>query len=261
MTDALGAKAPKYHRIASEIRSQVRSGHYQPGERLPAETALAERFGVSVLTLRQAIGVLRAEGVLESRHGVGTFVREERRLQRRSRHRYGVARGRPGLPSAALRQETTFVGRVPLPVHIAPHVDLDPGVEVVIRRRSLHDPDTGRLEELGASYLPVAVAGGTCLEEPGALPRSLFLCVEELTGRRYTRARDQWIARPARAEESAAFDLVPGAPVLHVVHVVRDEHGDLLEASESVWPAERIMIIDDYPLAVRSERDPDVPDA
>jgi GntR family transcriptional regulator len=77
--DDLGARAPKYQRIASELRSQIRSGDYFPGSRLPAETALIERFRVALPTLRQAIGVLRSEGLVESRHGIGTFVREDRR--------------------------------------------------------------------------------------------------------------------------------------------------------------------------------------
>jgi DNA-binding GntR family transcriptional regulator len=50
-----------------------------------------ERFRVSLPTVRQALSVLRAEGLIESRHGVGTFVKEQRRLQRRSRGRYGSA--------------------------------------------------------------------------------------------------------------------------------------------------------------------------
>src|SRR5688572_30732685 len=83
--DDLGAKAPKYQRIASALRADIREGTYGPGDRLPAETALMERFKVSLPTLRQAIGLLRAEGLVESRHGIGTFVREDRRLTRRSR--------------------------------------------------------------------------------------------------------------------------------------------------------------------------------
>ncbi|MFC5830601.1 FadR/GntR family transcriptional regulator [Nonomuraea insulae] len=62
------------------------------GERLPAETALAERFKVSLPTIRQAVGVLRAQGVVESKHGIGTFVRQDHRLERRSRCRYSRAR-------------------------------------------------------------------------------------------------------------------------------------------------------------------------
>jgi GntR family transcriptional regulator len=248
MIDSLGAKAPKYQRIASELRAQIRSGEYGPGTKLPAETALMDRFAVSLPTLRQAIGVLRAEGLLESRHGIGTFVRESRRLQRRSRHRYGAARGRTGLLNAHLRHEITFAGIGPVPDYIAEAMDLPPGSDVVIRRRSLFNRETGQLEELGASYLPMAIAAGTFLAEPGVVPKALFRCVEDITGRRYATAHDRWVGRLATAEEATAFDLPIGAPVLHVVHTARDGDGDVLEVSESIWPADRVVFLDEYPI-------------
>ncbi|HEV2780370.1 MAG TPA: UTRA domain-containing protein [Actinophytocola sp.] len=119
------------------------------------------------------------------------------------------------------------------------------------------DKDTGRPEENGASYLPLDVAGGTFLEEPTVVPKALFLCVEDLTGRRYTRARDQWIARMPTAEESAVLELPTGAAVLHVIHTARDENGDILEISESIWPADRVVVIDDYDI----EQEPEEPSA
>ena len=80
MTSGMAAgRGPKYHRIADALRADIQNGKLQPGDRLPAETALTARFDVSLPTLRQAIGVLRAEGLIESRHGVGTFVKDGRR--------------------------------------------------------------------------------------------------------------------------------------------------------------------------------------
>jgi DNA-binding GntR family transcriptional regulator len=253
MIDELGARAPKYQRIAAELRGQIRAGALGPGDRLPAETALMDRFEVSLPTLRQAIGVLRSEGLVESRHGIGTFVRENRRLTRRSRHRYGAARGRDGLLNAHLRHEITFAGRGPLPDRIAEAMDASPGDEVVIRRRGLHDRQTGRLEEIGASYLPLAIAAGTFLEQPAVVPKALFRCVEELAGRTYTTAFDRWTARPASAEEITAFGLPAGAPVLHVIHTARDDQGTVLEVSESIWPADRMTLIDEYAIPADSQ--------
>jgi DNA-binding GntR family transcriptional regulator len=255
LDDDLGAKAPKYQRIASALRTDIRAGSYRPGDRLPAETALMDRFNVSLPTLRQAIGVLRAEGLVESRHGIGTFVRSDQRLTRRSRHRYGAARGRAGLLTAHLRHEITFAGRGPLPERIAEAMDAAAGDEVVIRRRNLYDRDTGRLEEIGASYLPLAIAGGTYLEQPAVVPKALFRCVEDITRRRYSTALDRWVARPATSEEASAFDLPSGAAVLHVIHTARDENGDVLEVSESVWPADRVVFIDEYDIPAEAEAD------
>lgn len=246
MSLAVGPRGPKYHRIADQLRQAIQDGQYGPGDRLPAETALTTQFGVSLPTVRQALAVLRSEGLVESLHGLGTFVKHERRLQRRSRRRYGRARSDEKLLTSHLRHEMVFAGRAPVPSHVAEFLGLEPGVEVVIRRRRLYDKESGQLEEIGASYLPVEVAGDTILEERDVVPKALFLCVEDLVGRRYTTARDQWVARPATGAEADEF-AVPGAtPVLHLVHVARDEHGGVLEVSESVWPADRVVVVDEY---------------
>jgi GntR family transcriptional regulator len=256
--DELTARVPKYHRVADALRTEIRTGELPPGQRLPAETTLVERFRVSLPTIRQALSVLRAEGLIESRHGVGTFIKEQRRLQRRSRGRYGSARGHQQLLSNHLRHEIVFAGHGPAPTHIAEIMGIEPGAEVVIRRRTLYDKDTGAPEEIGASYFTIAVAGGTLLDKPTLAPKALFLCVEDLTGHRYTRARDQWIARMPTAEESIILELPTGAPVMHIVHTARDEHGAILEISESVWPADHVIVIDDYDIEQQPTK-PEVP--
>lgn len=65
-------------RTASEVVKQVEmlvlDGILRPGDRLPGERDLAEQFAVSRPVVREAIGVLEERGVLESRHGEGTYV-------------------------------------------------------------------------------------------------------------------------------------------------------------------------------------------
>jgi GntR family transcriptional regulator len=239
---------PKYLRIADTLRAEIQAGQPEPGERLPAETALLERFGVSLPTLRQAIAVLRTEGLVEARHGVGTFVKVSRRRQRRSRSRYGRARDDQRLLTADLEHRIVFAGREVVPPHIA---------EVVVRRRHLHDPASGELEEIGASYLSADVAGGTYLEKPTVVPKALFLCVEELAGRAYSQGRDTWVSRGPTLDESDAFRLPTGAAVVHVVHTATAADGTVLEVSESIWPADRIVLIDEYDIPA----DPAVPSA
>ncbi|NBE79884.1 GntR family transcriptional regulator [Micromonospora sp. NEAU-HG-1] len=257
MTDELGTKAPKYLQIAAKLRRSIRDGELQAGEQLPAETALAGRFRVSPITLRNAMGVLRAEGLIESRHGVGTFVRESRRLQRLSRHRYGRARSDLKLLTAHLRHDIVFAGKAQVQGEIAAAMGVPAGTDVVVRRRHLHDEETGKPEEIGASYIPIDLADGTYLEEPRVVPKALFLCIEELSGKRYATARDHWFSRLPTAEEAAALELPTGAPVMQVIHVARADDGTVLEVSESVWPADRIVVIDDYPV----EAEPSQPDA
>lgn len=253
MATDMSGFAPKYQRIADELRREIGEGMYTPGERMPAETVLVDRFRVSLPTIRQALGVLRAEGLIESQHGKGTFVKEDRRFQRRSRHRYGRARGDKQLLTSHFRHEIAFAGQEPVPAHIAEAMGVQPGTPVVIRRRVLHDKQTDRVEELGATYLPVEVAAGTFLEEPNVVPKALFLCVEDLTGKRYTYAHDQWVSRSTTPDEAALLGLPPGGQVIHVVHAATAEDGTVLEVSESIWPADRVAFIDEYPISQDAE--------
>jgi len=71
-----GRKAlkPRYAVLAETLRDGIRAGRWQPGDLLPSEAMLCEQFGVSRGTVVKAIGVLLAEGLLQRRQGVGTFV-------------------------------------------------------------------------------------------------------------------------------------------------------------------------------------------
>lgn len=60
--------------IAEHLLAQVAAGTYPPGEQLPPEPVLAERMGVSRLTLREAVKDLRQRGVVRVQQGRGTFV-------------------------------------------------------------------------------------------------------------------------------------------------------------------------------------------
>jgi GntR family transcriptional regulator len=258
MTDDLGARAPKYLQIADALRRDIKDGTYSAGDQLPAETALLERFRsqfgtLSLPTLRQALAVLRAEGLIASQQGIGTFVRSDRRLQRRSRHRYGRARADRQLLTSHLEHQIYFSGPSEVPQAVADASTLDAGERVVLRRRLLRDKETGQPQELGASYIPASIAGGTYLEEPTVVPKALFLCVEELSGRHYTHASDRWQVRPATGDEAMLLDVQPGSPVIHLIHNAADENGDTLEVSESVWPSDRIVVIDDYAIAQAPE--------
>jgi GntR family transcriptional regulator len=146
-----------------------------------------------------------------------------------------------------------FAGKAPLPQHIADVLGDDPGTEVVVRRRLLHDKETGRVEEIGASYIPIDIAGGTFLEDAQVVPKALFLCIEDLSGKQYHHARDRWIARSAAPEEAVVLELPPGGQVVHVIHTAEAEDGTVLEVSESIWPADKLVIIDEYPISPEAE--------
>ena len=69
-----GGRQPKYLRIHSDLRGRITSGQWLPGSPLPSQRELADECGVSIMTLRQALQLLTDEGLIEPRHGSGTFV-------------------------------------------------------------------------------------------------------------------------------------------------------------------------------------------
>lgn len=67
-------KQPLYYQIYSKLLSRINAGEYSPGDMLPTEQNLLETFGASRATVRQALGLLENEGIIERRPGKGTFV-------------------------------------------------------------------------------------------------------------------------------------------------------------------------------------------
>ena len=63
-------------RVVAAMRSQILSGDFQPGNKLPTEGQLTETFGVSRTVVREAIATLAADGLVETRQGAGVFVRD-----------------------------------------------------------------------------------------------------------------------------------------------------------------------------------------
>jgi len=63
-----------YEHIVRQIHEAIRSGQLQRGAKLPTERELSETFGVSRSVVREAVKVLAAQGIVESRQGSGTFV-------------------------------------------------------------------------------------------------------------------------------------------------------------------------------------------
>ncbi|HEV8617127.1 MAG TPA: GntR family transcriptional regulator [Methylomirabilota bacterium] len=70
----MNARVPRYHRIAESLRERIRDGELAPGALLPNQRRLAKSFGVTLMTLRQALELLERENLIARRHGLGTFV-------------------------------------------------------------------------------------------------------------------------------------------------------------------------------------------
>ncbi len=73
-------RQPLYLQIVKELENRIDAELYEDGSRLPSEPELAEEFGVSRGTLREALGILEKEGYLVREHGKGSFVRKKHKV-------------------------------------------------------------------------------------------------------------------------------------------------------------------------------------
>ncbi|WP_414943092.1 GntR family transcriptional regulator [Amycolatopsis sp. cmx-11-32] len=67
---------PPFQQVAGVLKAAILTGTLQPGDRLPSYTDLAAQYGVAPMTAQKAVGVLRDEGLVISRQGKGSFVRQ-----------------------------------------------------------------------------------------------------------------------------------------------------------------------------------------
>lgn len=76
MTDQLHMESPipLYRQMCDVLQKEIESQGLTPGTRLPTEKELAQRFGVSMITVRGCVGEMVKEGILVRRQGRGTFV-------------------------------------------------------------------------------------------------------------------------------------------------------------------------------------------
>jgi len=79
-----GSPIPIYYQLKLAIKQQIEGGELKPGERIPTEQELCERYGISRTPVRQALNELVYEGLLSRRRGLGTFVADRARAGSRS---------------------------------------------------------------------------------------------------------------------------------------------------------------------------------
>ncbi|MCG8509235.1 MAG: GntR family transcriptional regulator [Rhodospirillales bacterium] len=70
------SRLPLYQRLAEALKAEIVARVWRPGDRLPSESDIADRYAVALGTARQAVSQLAEEGLVDRRHGTGTFVRK-----------------------------------------------------------------------------------------------------------------------------------------------------------------------------------------
>jgi len=254
-----GAAEVPHRQIAAQLRARIHRGEWGPGERLPSIPAIAAMYGVAKQTVQRTVDQLRVEGLLITKPGSGTYVRgTKRRLNRLSRGRYGGTRGYHADLAARYRQHLISVGRSPAPVEVTEAFGLSPGSELLARRHLVRTGDAP--VEVGVSWLRPADAAGTSLERHEVFGRPLYQEVEDVTGRRYSTARDQLSARQPTREEAELLEIRPDTPVLVLLHVAFDAEHRPIEVAQATWPGPMTTLTEEYDVPGPRAALPDGPD-
>ena len=233
---------PAFKQIARELRNAIATGRIAPGEKVPSESQLMEHFGVARMTVRQALGELRSEGLLVAEHGRGVFVRERPVVRRVASDRFARRHREAG--QAAFIAEAEGIGapsvdeievgsESPSP-EVREALSLPARARVVGRhRRYLMD---GQPVELASSYIPSSIAKGTQIEQPDSGPGGIYARIEE-TGHVLAEFSEEVAARMPTPEERRRLRLPAGTPVLTVRRIAFDSNGVPVELTDTVKAA------------------------
>lgn len=223
------SSSPRYLEIADYLRELVAAA--EPGDRLPSDAELCERFGVSRMTARQAVMVLANEHLLRRKRGSGTFV-SSNRVQR--------ALGSPLSFSESMRlrgmEPTSRVlraGAAPLTPETARALGIEPSEPaIVLERLRLADEIPMAIE-----YATIPARDSELLDED--LTSGSLHAAFERAGRIPTRALAEVGARMATGRERDLLDLSADGIILSEVRTIFDQNDAPLEHTSTFYAAER----------------------
>jgi GntR family transcriptional regulator len=258
--------AKQYERIADQLRQRIRAGELEPGQRLPAETALAKEYKTSLPTMRDALGLLLSEGLIDKKHGVGNFVRKPRKLVRRdnARHQWEKSRARAaeterqttgaterdtGLTIADLSFHAVY-SEVPADEDLATHFGVPVGTRLVERVYRTNHREEDAPFNIVRSYLvyDMVAANPDLLDAskepwPGGTQNQLHTIGIELD-----RIVERVTARPPTVEETEELGLQGGVAVVVLRKTSIDTSGRVVEVSDVTMPGDRTELIFTTPL-------------
>jgi len=234
---SLAYSIPLYIQIAEGLISQIESGELAPGAQLPPERELSEKLGVNRMTLRRALRVLEAQGMLVRRHGVGTYIAEpkiERQMDVVFRFTSGMAK-RGYTPEARLISfEQTLVDAA-LARELA--VPVSSLVYRILRLRSINQEPV-----LIESYsIPTGRFPG--LQAHDLEKRSLYEIMEAEYGVIIRNARQSFEPVVASPFEAELLQVETGAPLMLEKRISYDLQGQPVEFGKDRYRGDRFRFV------------------
>jgi GntR family transcriptional regulator len=238
-----------YQDIVDELRALIVEGRLDAGEQLPSENELAERFGTSRPTVRRAIALLKADGLVTTEQGRGAFARSKphvRLLLSGENFRRHRGEGVSGFTAQVeeqgqvAEQRLLEVAWVAAPEGVVARLGVDRDARVAVRRRLFvvnEEPVA-----LCDSYYPRDVADGTPLAEQARIAGGAYGLIEDVDGpiaRQLQRSVDDLECRMPTQQEVEALKLAPGVPVVRILRTVYDSKGKPVEVQDTVAAADK----------------------
>jgi GntR family transcriptional regulator len=247
MTQRLDPRSdrPLSLQLADALRAEIREGRRRPASQLPTESEFQRDYGVSRTTIRAALATLTAEGLILTRKGYGSYVRDRpplRRISSTHRHASHRASGKPEFDTEAIAQgqvpsrRMLKIGRGPVPADVASWLGCSEGDEAVIRQRLQLLDDVPAV--ISTSYYPLWVAEGTRLESPAVLPEGPDNLIEQL-GYRFAKGVELLRARMPTPDEARLLELDAGVPVVRMMHIDYDPGGRCLQLADDLYAGDR----------------------
>jgi GntR family transcriptional regulator len=224
---------PLHHQVYLDLSAALDAGEWKPGDRLPPERELAERYGCSLITVRRALSELAREMRLERTRGRGTFV-----LHPRLELDFGGSQSFTGeMQSRGLDPETRLVASRPEAAGeaVANALGLALGSPTVyLERLRLAGGEPLLLEQvhLPAERFPGLLASD--LEH-----NSLYDLLTERYGTRVVRAREAIEPILLRAREAQLLGQAPGRPALLIEGIAFSADGTPIEFARSYVRGDR----------------------
>jgi GntR family transcriptional regulator len=244
------AAQPLYRQLAGLLRDAIYAGIYPSGSRLPTEPDLMAEHGVSRVTVRLALGLLRDEGLIHAQRGRGTFVRDHRPV-RLSDKRHAARDPEAGPFTAAARAQglngrmvLVTVDRVGASADVADQLQLAEGDPVV--RRVRHALIEDLPVQVQTSYFPATLADGTPLARRRFLPAGTYATLRTL-GRPPSTYTETIAYGPPTGQETAILGQL--ATVARIIRITRDDASQPLELLFVTANAARhLFVYEDVPV-------------
>lgn len=230
------SSVPIFTQVKMVIHGAVDSGELQPHRRIPSERELSALFGVSRMTIRQALLEMIGDGVLYTRTGKGTYVADhkiEQPLQRLTSFTQDIgARG--------LRPSSRLLGAdlLPAPIELAQALAIPSGSELVrVRRLRLADGEPLAIE---TSHLPHSLCPG--LIEHDLERHSLYGLLHDRYGLELASAKQTIEAASPTEEERKLLEMPAGVPVLRIHRFTSTRDGVVCEFVQSAYRGDRYQL-------------------